>query len=106
MGIGVLPRWNDFGSSNDQRHVLLRERKTTAMSALQNRKVAAITVAMCVGLGAAACSSSGGTKASGATPTVGTPSAPNTNGVADGQPLDPNTAVTVSIDCAPAADKP
>jgi ABC-type glycerol-3-phosphate transport system substrate-binding protein len=74
------------------------------MSALKNRKVAAITLAMCVGLGAAACSSSGG-KASGANASGGNATGGN-GGIADGKPLDVNVPVTVSIDCAPAADKP
>jgi ABC-type glycerol-3-phosphate transport system substrate-binding protein len=79
------------------------------MSALQNRRFTAITVAMCVGLGAAACSSSGGkasvANASAANPSVGNQSG-GSAGVADAKPLDANVPVTVSIDCAPAADKP
>ncbi len=66
------------------------------MSARQKRKAAAFAFAAAVALSAAACSSSGGSGSGGT----------SADGVADGKPLDPNAAVTISIDCAPASDQP
>ncbi len=61
------------------------------------RKATALAIATVIGLGAVACSSSA---SKGAT-TTGT----STDGVADGKPLDPAAAVTITIDGAPGADQ-
>ena len=61
------------------------------------RKTAALVLAAGIGLaGVTACSSSKSTAKA----------ASSADGVNDGKPLDPNATVTISVDCAPAADQP
>ncbi|GAA1952721.1 extracellular solute-binding protein [Kitasatospora viridis] len=59
------------------------------------RRIATLALAAGMLLATAACSSSSSGKGSGG----------GAGGVADGSPLDPQTAVTISIDCAPGADQ-